>query len=95
MPYFLTLSGSRNKFSKAGFLLRTIDNRLDAQGVELRVIHAAHAADLEHSSAGKRRRVCGCAGQALRREARGGRLNLYYLSMGLPAGREVAMLEGC
>jgi NAD(P)H-dependent FMN reductase len=46
MPYFLTLSASPNKFSKTAFLLRTIARRLDAQGLELRVVHAA---DLDRS----------------------------------------------
>jgi FMN reductase len=41
MPYFLTISGSPNKFSKTAFLLRTIAQRLDAQGLELRAVHAA------------------------------------------------------
>lgn len=46
MPYFLTISGSPNKFSKTAFLLRTIARRLEAKGFELRAVHAV---DLEHS----------------------------------------------
>lgn len=46
MPYFLTISGSRNKFSKTAFLLRTLAKRLETQGLELRAVHAA---DLEQS----------------------------------------------
>ena len=46
MPHFLTISGSPNKFSKTAFLLRTIAKCLDAQGLELRAVHAA---DLERS----------------------------------------------
>jgi FMN reductase len=41
MPFFLTISASPNKFSKTAFLLRTIAKHLDAQGLELRVVHAA------------------------------------------------------
>lgn len=46
MPYFLTISGSPNKFSKTTFLLRTIAKCLDAQDRELRVVHAV---DLDRS----------------------------------------------
>ena len=46
MPHFLTISASPNKFSKTAFLLRTIAKRLDAQGLELRAVHAA---DLERA----------------------------------------------
>ena len=40
MTYFLTLSGSPTKFSKSGFLLRTIGSILEQRTIELRAIHA-------------------------------------------------------
>ncbi|MBV8968907.1 MAG: NAD(P)H-dependent oxidoreductase [Verrucomicrobia bacterium] len=40
MSYFLALSGSSPKFSKSGFLLRTVASILEQRGIELRVIHA-------------------------------------------------------
>jgi NAD(P)H-dependent FMN reductase len=40
MSYFITLSGSPTKFSKAGFLLQSVDSILEKRGIEFRVIHA-------------------------------------------------------
>jgi NAD(P)H-dependent FMN reductase len=40
MSYFLTLSGSPTKFSKAGFLLRSIESILQQRAIEFRAIHA-------------------------------------------------------
>jgi NAD(P)H-dependent FMN reductase len=40
MPYFLSLSGSPSKFSRSGFLLRTIGSILEKRTVEFRAVHA-------------------------------------------------------
>jgi FMN reductase len=40
MIYFLTLSGSPTKFSKSGFLLRTVGSILEQRSIEFRAIHA-------------------------------------------------------
>ena len=40
MSYFLTLSGSSTKFSKAGFLLRTIGSIVERRATEFRAVHA-------------------------------------------------------
>jgi len=40
MSYFLALSGSSTKFSKSGFLLRTVASILEQRAIEFRVIHA-------------------------------------------------------
>jgi FMN reductase len=40
MSYFLVLSGSPTKFSKSGFLLRTVGSILEQRAIEFRVIHA-------------------------------------------------------
>ena len=40
MSYFLALSGSSTKFSKTGFLLRTVASILEQRAIEFRVIHA-------------------------------------------------------
>ena len=41
MPYFLALTGSTTKFSKTGFLLRSIGSILEQRGLEFRAIHAS------------------------------------------------------
>ncbi|MBV8378480.1 MAG: NAD(P)H-dependent oxidoreductase [Verrucomicrobia bacterium] len=40
MSYFITLSGSPTKFSKSGFLLRSVESILKERAIEFRVIHA-------------------------------------------------------
>jgi FMN reductase len=40
MSHFLALSGSPTKFSKSGFLLRTLGSILEQRAIELRAIHA-------------------------------------------------------
>ena len=40
MTYLLALSGSPTKFSKSGFLLRTVGGILEQRAIEFRVIHA-------------------------------------------------------
>jgi FMN reductase len=40
MSYFITLSGSPTKFSKSGFLLRSVGSILKERAIEFRVIHA-------------------------------------------------------
>ena len=40
MTYFLALSGSSTKFSKSGFLLRSVASILEQRAIEFRVIHA-------------------------------------------------------
>ena len=40
MSYFLALSGSPIKFSKSGFLLRSVGSILEQRAIEFRVIHA-------------------------------------------------------
>jgi FMN reductase len=40
MSYFLALSGSSTKFSKSGFLLRTVASILEQRAIEFRAIHA-------------------------------------------------------
>ena len=52
MSYFLALSGSPTKFSKSGFLLRTVGSILEERVIEFRVIHAVDlpaAEDTNHS----------------------------------------------
>jgi FMN reductase len=52
MSYFLALSGSPTKFSKSGFLLRTVGSILEQRAIEFRVIHAVGlpaAADTNHN----------------------------------------------
>ena len=44
---FLTLSGSPTKFSKAGFLLRSIGSILQQRTIEFRVIHALDLPPIE------------------------------------------------
>jgi FMN reductase len=52
MRYFLALSGSSTKFSKSGFLLRTVGSILEQQTIEFRVIHAIDfPADTNHDLA--------------------------------------------
>jgi NAD(P)H-dependent FMN reductase len=41
MSYFLALTGSTTKFSKSGFLLRSIGSILEQRGREFRAIHAS------------------------------------------------------
>jgi FMN reductase len=41
MPYFLALTGSTTKFSKTGFLLRSIGSILEQRSIEFRAIHAS------------------------------------------------------
>ena len=41
MPYFLALTGSTTKFSKTGFLLRSIGSILEQRSIEFRGIHAS------------------------------------------------------
>jgi FMN reductase len=41
MSYFLALAGSTTKFSKSGFLLRSIGSILEQRGLEFRAIHAS------------------------------------------------------
>jgi FMN reductase len=41
MPYFLALTGSTTKFSKTGFLLRSIGSILEQRSLEFRAIHAS------------------------------------------------------
>jgi FMN reductase len=40
MSYFISLSGSPTKYSKAGFLLRSVASILEQRAIEFRVIHA-------------------------------------------------------
>ena len=40
MSYFITLSGSPTKFSKSGFLLRSVGLILEERAIEFRVVHA-------------------------------------------------------
>ena len=40
MSYFITLSGSPTKFSKAGFLLRSVGSILEERAIKFRAIHA-------------------------------------------------------
>ena len=40
MTYFLALSGTPTKFSKSGFLLRTVGSILEQRAIGFRVIHA-------------------------------------------------------
>ena len=40
MSYFISLSGSPTKYSKAGFLLRSVGSILEQRAIEFRVIHA-------------------------------------------------------
>src|SRR5262245_48342665 len=40
MTYFLALSGTPTKFSKSGFLLRTVSSILEQRAIGFRVIHA-------------------------------------------------------
>ena len=52
MRYFLALSGSSTKFSKSGFLLRTVGSILEQHTMEFRVIHAIDfPADTDHDLA--------------------------------------------
>ena len=51
MSYFLALSGSSTKFSKSGFLLRTVASILEQRAIEFRAIHAVDfpsAEDTDH-----------------------------------------------
>ncbi len=41
MSYFLALTGSTTKFSKSGFLLRSIGSILEQRSVEFRAVHAS------------------------------------------------------
>jgi FMN reductase len=52
MSYFLTLTGSTTKFSKSGFLLRSIASILEQRAVEFRAVHAS---DLPQKEPGSRR----------------------------------------
>ncbi len=52
MSYFITLSGSPTKFSKCGFLLRSVGSILEERAIEFRVIHAL---DLPPSDPANRR----------------------------------------
>jgi FMN reductase len=52
MSYFLALTGSSTKFSKAGFLLRSIGSILAQREVEF---HAVHASDLPPNEPASRR----------------------------------------
>jgi FMN reductase len=52
MSYFLTLTGSTTKFSKSGFLLRSIASILEQRAVEFRAVHAS---DLPPKEPGSRR----------------------------------------
>jgi FMN reductase len=47
MSYFLTLSGSPTKFSKTGFLLRSMGSILEQRTTEFRVIHALDLPPIE------------------------------------------------
>ncbi len=40
MPYFISLSGSPTKFSKSGFLLRSVALILEERAIEFRAVHA-------------------------------------------------------
>src|SRR5271165_5713950 len=40
MPYFLSITGSPTKFSKSGFLLRSIGAILEKRAIDFRAIHA-------------------------------------------------------
>src|SRR5262252_356155 len=51
MTYFLALSGSSTKFSKSGFLLRSVASILEQRAIEFRAIHAVDfpiAEDTKH-----------------------------------------------
>lgn len=52
MSYFIALSGSPTKFSKSGFLLRSVGSILEERAIEFRVIHAL---DLPPSDLANRR----------------------------------------
>jgi NAD(P)H-dependent FMN reductase len=52
MPYFLALTGSTTKFSKSGFLLRSIGSILEQRAFEF---HAVHASDLPPNEPATRR----------------------------------------
>ena len=52
MPYFITLSGSPTKFSKSGFLLRSVALILEERAIEFRAVHAL---DLPSSEPATRR----------------------------------------
>src|ERR1700730_17297688 len=52
MSYFLALTGSTIKFSKSGFLLRSIGSILEQRAFEF---HAVHAADLPPNESATRR----------------------------------------
>jgi FMN reductase len=52
MSYFITISGSPTKFSKSGFLLRSVGSILEERGIEFRAIHAL---DLPPSDPANRR----------------------------------------
>jgi FMN reductase len=40
MSYFLSITGSPTKFSKSGFLLRSIGSILEQRGIDFRAVHA-------------------------------------------------------
>jgi len=46
MTYFLALSGSPTKFSKSGFLLRTVGSILEQRAIELRLNLSLHLCEL-------------------------------------------------
>jgi FMN reductase len=52
MPYFLALTGSTTKFSKSGFLLRSIGSILEQRAIQF---HAIHASDLPPNEPATRR----------------------------------------
>ena len=52
MSYFIALSGSPTKFSKSGFLLRSVGSILEERAIEFRVVHAL---DLPPSDPANRR----------------------------------------
>jgi FMN reductase len=52
MSYFIALSGSPTKFSKSGFLLRSVGSVLEERAIEFRVVHAL---DLPPSDPANRR----------------------------------------
>jgi FMN reductase len=52
MSYFLAVSGSPTKFSKSGFLLRSVESILEERTIEFRAIHAV---DLPPSEPAARR----------------------------------------
>ena len=50
MSYFLALTGSTTKFSKSGFLLRSIGSILEQRGIEFEAVHASDLPSTESAT---------------------------------------------